>query len=147
MGSLRKDTDVVSDSEEEDQQTQVEKTGEFWALGSGDGTWQNLCDTIKSRMSNLYKSNQMSDVLLLAVDENWWFGETVKDFPVSNNAYWVYVTVISVCTHTFLFLSLILAEILLHTLTSAHLLPMLTNYSLICCFLLNFWEVSFLIDL
>ena len=28
-------------------------------------------------------SREMSDVLVLACDENWWFGDTVKDYSVS----------------------------------------------------------------
>ncbi len=35
---------------------------------------------VRDRLSHLKGRREMSDLGLLASDENWWFGETVKDF-------------------------------------------------------------------
>jgi hypothetical protein len=58
-------------------------TGEAWPYGGGEGAWQTTTTGVKERMGYLRQSREMSDILLLACDENWWFGNTVKDFSVS----------------------------------------------------------------
>ena len=35
---------------------------------------------IKQRTGYLFKNSEMSDITLNACDENWWYGDTVKDF-------------------------------------------------------------------
>ena len=35
---------------------------------------------IKQRTGHLFKNSEMSDITLNACDENWWYGDTVKDF-------------------------------------------------------------------
>ena len=61
-----------------------ELRGERWPLGGGEGAWQARAAGVRDRMRYLRKnSREMSDVLVLACDENWWFGDTVKDYSVS----------------------------------------------------------------
>ena len=35
---------------------------------------------IKDRTSHLLNNSEMSDILINACDENWWYGDTVRDF-------------------------------------------------------------------
>ena len=51
-----------------------------WSFGSGEGSWQGRGRVIKDRTGHLYNNSEMSDILVNACDENWWFGDTVKDF-------------------------------------------------------------------
>ena len=63
---------------------QTEIKGEKWPFGGGEGAWQTTAAGVSDRMRYLRRnSREMSDVLVLACDENWWFGETVKDYSVS----------------------------------------------------------------
>jgi len=48
--------------------------------GKGLGSWQGRASGIQSRTAHLYNNSEMSDLNIVAVDENWWFGDTVKDF-------------------------------------------------------------------
>ena len=92
MGSLSDPTTKLTnghldhDADETDSQEAVEEeeelTGESWPHGSGQGTWQSTEASVKGRMGQLHNCRQMSDLGILASDENWWFGETVKDFTV-----------------------------------------------------------------
>ena len=50
--------------------------------GKGLGSWQGRASGIQSRTAHLYNNSEMSDLNIVAVDENWWFGDTVKDFTV-----------------------------------------------------------------
>ena len=79
-GDHRDDGDDVDQEEEEDE----ELTGESWPHGSGHGSWQATETGVKGRIGQLHNCSQMSDVGILASDENWWFGDTVKDFTVSH---------------------------------------------------------------
>ena len=54
-----------------------------WVHGKGLGSWRGTANGIKSRTAHLYNNSEMSDLSILAVDENWWFGDTVKDFTVN----------------------------------------------------------------
>ncbi len=86
MGSLREgpeDGNGEVDEDEETEETPAELSGETWARGSGEGTWQTRMRTVKERVSFLHNCREMSDLGILANDENWWFGDTVKDFTVS----------------------------------------------------------------
>ena len=61
--------------------------------GKGLGSWQGKADGIQSRTAHLYNNSEMSDLNIVAADENWWFGDTVKDFTVidisaSNTCYY-----------------------------------------------------------
>ena len=49
-------------------------------MGSGEGSWQGRSSAVKERTGHLYNSREMSDILLNACDEAWWFGDTVRDF-------------------------------------------------------------------
>ena len=83
MGSLNKDKDEFEDeSPDEEEQT---LSGEDWAFGAGEGTWQSRSRTVKDRVAALHNNREMADICILACDENWWFGETVKDFSASLN--------------------------------------------------------------
>ena len=53
-----------------------------WEHGAGLGSWRGSAENIQSRTAHLYNNNEMSDLSILAADENWWYGETVKDFTV-----------------------------------------------------------------
>lgn len=91
MGSLEEDkskglADVVEDAGEEESEPEVELSSEFWPFRDGEGTWQSTAASIKERMTNLHNSREMSDLCILACDENWWFGETVKDFTVGTKS-------------------------------------------------------------
>ena len=88
MGSLEEDKnkaldhDVEEEGEEDSSEPEVELSSEFWPFRDGEATWQCSAKSIKERMTNLHNSREMSDLCILACDENWWFGETVKDFTV-----------------------------------------------------------------
>ena len=64
------------------QAKEPEPKSEFWQHGSGQNTWQVKTKAIKERTAHLYNNNEMSDLTILACDENWWFGQTVKDYVV-----------------------------------------------------------------
>lgn len=66
----------LSERREEDSTTGTCK----WSFGSGEGSWQGRGSAIRERTGHLYNNPQMSDILLNACDENWWFGDTVRDF-------------------------------------------------------------------
>jgi hypothetical protein len=55
---------------------------EIWTHGSGQDCWQIQTKTICERTSHLCNNSEMSDLDILACDENWWFGQTVKDYVV-----------------------------------------------------------------
>ena len=84
MGSLetsadKEDADFDYD-DEQDEDVEETKTGEEWPRGFGADTWQSMATTTSQRVRNLHNNREMSDLGVLACDENWWFGETVKDF-------------------------------------------------------------------
>ncbi len=91
MGSLRESSgaaceEVDKGEENADEEGSSESgalRGEHWPFGGGEGAWQTTAKTVKDRMRYLRNNRDMSDLLLLACDENWWFGETVKDYTVS----------------------------------------------------------------
>ena len=56
-----------------------------WDHGFGCGSWQGKAQSIRSRTAHLFDNPEMSDISILSVDENWWFGNTVKDFSVSTH--------------------------------------------------------------
>jgi hypothetical protein len=67
---------------------QVEETlqpplEEVWPHGKGQDSWQSRKTSVCERTSHLYNNTEMSDLDILACDENWWFGQTVKDYIVS----------------------------------------------------------------
>lgn len=53
-----------------------------WCHGTGQGSWQGMAQNVRGRTTHLFNSRELSDISVLAVDENWWFGNTVKDFSV-----------------------------------------------------------------
>ena len=55
--------------------------------GTGLGSWRGSAENIQSRTAYLYNNNEMSDLSILAADENWWYGETVKDFTVNKERF------------------------------------------------------------
>ena len=80
---LRGTKEPEEEAEEVDQEPEEEPeelTGEEWPYGFGEGTWQSMATNVKQRVRNLHNNREMSDLGVLACDENWWFGETVKDF-------------------------------------------------------------------
>lgn len=82
MGSLGDDNTTTSEEVSENEEG-VELKGEDWPYCNGAEEWQTATRCIRDRIANLFDCRQMSDVCVLANDENWWFGETVKDFSVS----------------------------------------------------------------
>ena len=54
-----------------------------WSFGDGNESWQYEKTNIRERTEYLYSNREMSDLSILACDENWWFGDTVKDFTVN----------------------------------------------------------------
>ncbi len=69
---------VVVKSEETE-----ETKAEVWHHGEGQESWQVQTKTVRERTTHLFNSHEMSDLDILACDENWWFGQTVKDYVVS----------------------------------------------------------------
>ncbi len=59
---------------------QPSASGEDWSYGSGEGSWQSRMSGVRERVSHLQGRRDMSDLGVLACDENWWFGDTVRDF-------------------------------------------------------------------
>jgi len=55
---------------------------EVWSHGEGKDSWQSEKTSICERTSHLFNNSEMSDLDILACDENWWFGQTVKDYTV-----------------------------------------------------------------
>nr|XP_040572543.1 uncharacterized protein LOC121121643 isoform X1 [Lepeophtheirus salmonis]XP_040572544.1 uncharacterized protein LOC121121643 isoform X1 [Lepeophtheirus salmonis] len=45
-----------------------------------DSLWQRKEKCLRNRSEKCFGSREMSDIGILSVDENWWFGDTVKDF-------------------------------------------------------------------
>ncbi|TRY61028.1 hypothetical protein TCAL_09131 [Tigriopus californicus] len=81
MGSLQEETQIGDMSEDDGEVDQEpEKSSEPWVYGSGADTWQAKAKSGLERTSKLHNSREMSDLCILACDENWWFGDTVKDF-------------------------------------------------------------------
>jgi len=74
MGDIEQE--IQEDQEKQKSQPSVSK----WSFGSGEGSWQGRGRVIKERTGHLYNNSEMSDILVNACDENWWFGDTVKDF-------------------------------------------------------------------
>ena len=70
------------EEEEEEEEEEVQLSSEDWTYGSGEGSWQSRSGCVMDRTKYLYNCRIMSDLSILACDENWWFGETVKDFTV-----------------------------------------------------------------
>ena len=68
------------DQAEEDSRANIPSVE--WEHGKGLGSWQGRADGIQSRTAHLYNNSEMSDLSIVAADENWWFGDTVKDFTV-----------------------------------------------------------------
>lgn len=89
---VNKTTDVIAEAleengafeeeGEEEEEEEVPLSGENWTYGSGEGSWQSRSESVGDRMKYLHNCRIMSDLGILACDENWWFGETVKDFTV-----------------------------------------------------------------
>jgi hypothetical protein len=71
-----------ADDDVEDEEA-CSQSGELWPLGAGADYWQATAKGVRERISRLHNGRDMSDVCVLASDENWWFGDTVKDFTVS----------------------------------------------------------------
>ena len=67
---------------EEEENKKVNIPSVEWEHGKGLGSWQGKAEGIQSRTAYLYNKSEMSDLDILVVDENWWFGDTVKDFVV-----------------------------------------------------------------
>ncbi|XP_040565268.1 uncharacterized protein [Lepeophtheirus salmonis] len=42
--------------------------------------WQRQQKSVRDRSEKCFERGEMSDIGILSVDENWWFGATVKDF-------------------------------------------------------------------
>jgi len=42
--------------------------------------WQGSATSVRDRMDHLYNNTDMADICIQAVDEQWWWGQTVKDF-------------------------------------------------------------------
>ena len=89
MGSLTENSTKITVHEESDSDCEEANeellTGEIWShknLGNDD--WHLNKNCLKDRMDYLRKSKEMSDLDILACDENWWFGDTVKDYTVNN---------------------------------------------------------------
>ena len=42
--------------------------------------FQGTATSVRDRMDFLYNNMDMSDLIILAADEQWWWGQTVKEF-------------------------------------------------------------------
>lgn len=76
------DEEEVLDEEEEEEEDPRYRPHELEQWTGGEDYWQTYKKTAKDRLAHLYQNKDMSDIVVLACDENWWFGQTVKDFTV-----------------------------------------------------------------
>uniref|UniRef100_A0A0K2SVQ6 Uncharacterized protein n=1 Tax=Lepeophtheirus salmonis TaxID=72036 RepID=A0A0K2SVQ6_LEPSM len=54
---------------------------EDWPCSSNyESHWQRQQKSVRDRSEKCFERGEMSDIGILSVDENWWFGATVKDF-------------------------------------------------------------------
>ncbi|CAB4068084.1 NOP9 [Lepeophtheirus salmonis] len=79
-GSLKKLDDRMSGTTPVDTDNSSLVVEEWPYYQEDDSLWQRKEKCLRNRSEKCFGSREMSDIGILSVDENWWFGDTVKDF-------------------------------------------------------------------
>ena len=85
MFLLKEDESGYFEEYEEKDEDKIPIPSIEWEHGKGLGSWQSRAEGVQSRTAYLFNNKEMSDLNILATDENWWYGDTVKDFTVRQN--------------------------------------------------------------